>query len=186
MKRQSIAWWSSIVSKCLILAGNNLRAYASTLPWSDGNKLCGIGCKTFWHMPNCFLAWQNIDRLETNGVLNIAIYFKTYKMFPYFAKQWFAWNTSSAKHCYIKNLRNVSLLCKTLISWEQVACSAQWKPQETSGTRGLCHRARERTGPSGIGSGKPAQKQALIFQPQSFRIFDLRKFYRLRIPCKLG
>ena len=71
---------------------------------------------------------------ETSGVLNIAIYFKTYKMFPYFAKQWFAWNTSSAKHCYIKNLRNVSLLCKTLISWEQVACSVQWKPQETSGT----------------------------------------------------
>ena len=56
-------------------------------------------CKIFWLMPNCFLVGQNIDRLGISGVLNIAIYLKTYQMFPYFAKQWFAWNTSSAKQC---------------------------------------------------------------------------------------
>ena len=28
-------------------SGNNLRVHDSTLPWLDGNKLCGIGCKIF-------------------------------------------------------------------------------------------------------------------------------------------
>ena len=176
MKWQCIAWWSSNVSKYLILAGNILRAYDSTLPWSDENKLCGIGCKTFWHMPNCFLVGQNIDRLGISGVLNIAIYLKTFQMFPYFAKQWFAWNTSSAKHCYIIKLAKCFLTLQNIdqLGTRRVQCAVK-----TAGNQ-----RHSRALPPGQGADrtdwdrerKTSAKKALIFSHTQF--LNLTKFYR--------
>ena len=107
--------WEQLASLCLNTALvrweqivwhrlQNILTYAKlfscvTKHWSTGNKWCA----------------------------NIAIYFKTYKMFPYFAKQWFAWNTSSAKHCYITKLAKCFLTLQNIdqLGTSRVQCAVK-------------------------------------------------------------